>query len=377
MKQHRIAVSAFFFIHGFTHANWASRLPELQAFLGISHSGLGSMLFVMACGALLIMPFTGSLTAKFGNHKICQWTGILLVIVSASIALQNNLYLEGLIFLITGFANGSMDVAMNEQAVLVERTYQKPIMSSFHAFWSIGMAIGAGSGAIFAKLGISLHLHMFAIAGMALISFLWASKQLIKVKAENTDQDTPAFILPNALIVPLGFIAFCSMLSEGSMIDWSAIYINEVVGSSKTFSAISFGVFGAAMTIGRVFGDYFTLRLGKKKLLVIDSILSIVGLSIVLLFPVMPITNIGLFLVGIGLSTVVPIVYSTAGNTPGVSPGIGIAMATTIGYSGFFIGPPTIGYLADHLGLRIALVFTMVLLVLMFALILRQRFKTP
>lgn len=375
MKHHRIAVSAFFFINGFTHANWASRLPELQAFLGISHSGLGSLLFVMACGALLAMPFTGSLTARFGSHKVCQFTGILLAFVSAAIALQSNLYLEGIIFILTGFANGSMDVAMNEQAVLVERAYQKPIMSSFHAFWSIGMAIGAGSGALFAQSGIPLAQHMFIIAGFALVSFLWASNQLIKVKAEKSETETPAFILPNALIAPLGFIAFCSMLSEGSMIDWSAIYINEVVGSSKTVSAISFGVFGAAMTIGRIFGDYFTLKLGKQKLLVLDSILSMIGLSIVLIFPVMPITTIGLFLIGIGLSTIVPIVYSTAGNTPGVSPGIGIAMATTIGYSGFFIGPPSIGYLADHYGLRIALLFTLVLLALMFVLILRQRFK--
>ncbi|MDW3195217.1 MAG: MFS transporter [Cytophagales bacterium] len=375
MKHQRIAVSAFFFINGFTHANWASRLPELQTFLGISHSGLGSLLFVMACGALFAMPFTGALTARFGSHKVCQFTGILLAFVSASIALQNNLYVEGVIFMITGFANGSMDVAMNEQAVLVERAYQKPIMSSFHAFWSIGMAIGAGSGAIFAKAGIPLKVHMFVIAGFALISFLWASNKLIKVQKAAEENKPPAFILPNSIIAPLGFIAFCGMLSEGSMIDWSAIYINEVVGSSKTISAISFGVFGAAMTLGRIFGDYFTLRLGKKKLLVIDSILAIVGLSVVLLFPVMPITTIGLFLIGIGLSTIVPIVYSTAGNTPGVSPGIGISMATTIGYSGFFIGPTSIGYLGDHYGLRIALVFTLVLLLLMFVLILIQRFK--
>lgn len=375
MKHQRIAVSAFFFINGFTHANWASRLPELQTFLGLSHSGLGTMLFVMACGALLAMPFTGSVTSRFGSHKVCQLTGILLAIVSASIALQSNLYLEGFIFLLTGFANGSMDVAMNEQAVLVERAYRKPIMSSFHAFWSIGMAIGAGSGAVFAKVGIPLMDHMFIIAAFALISFLWASSQLIKVKSEVIEKDTPAFILPNSIIAPLGFIAFCGMLSEGSMIDWSAIYINEVVGSSRTVSAISFGVFGAAMTLGRVFGDYFTLKFGKKKLLVIDSILAMIGLSIVLIFPVMPITTIGLFLIGIGLSTIVPIVYSTAGNTRGVSPGIGIAMATTIGYSGFFIGPPSIGYLADHFGLRIALVFTLILLALMFVLILKQRFK--
>ncbi len=298
----------------------------------------------------------------------------LLAFFSAAIALQSNLYLEGLVFLVTGFANGSMDVAMNEQAVLVERGYKKPIMSSFHAFWSLGMAVGAGCGAWFAKVGIHLQPHMIAVGGLGLIGFLLASRRLIKRSLEPTRQDIPAFILPNALIAPLGFIAFCSMLSEGSMIDWSAIYINEVVGSSLTVSAISFGVFGFAMTLGRFFGDYFSLKLGKKRLLIVDGTIALIGLSMLLLFPNLPITTIGLFLIGAGLSTVVPVVYSTAGNTPGVSPGIGIAMATTIGYSGFFIGPPAIGYLGDQYGLRVALIFTLGLLIVMLVLIARQRF---
>lgn len=373
MKNHRIAVSTFFFVNGFTHANWASRLPELQSFLGISHAGLGTLLFVMATGALTAMPFTGSLAAKFGSHQICKWSGMLLVCVSAILAIQNQLAVEGVILFLVGFANGSMDVAMNEQAVLVEREYNKPIMSSFHAFWSIGMSIGAGSGALFSNLGINLDLHMWIISALALLSFLISSKFLIITPKQENHEQSPAFILPNRVIASLGLIAFCGMLAEGSMIDWSAIYVNEVVGSSKSFSAIAFGIFGAAMTLGRVFGDYFTLKIGRKRLLIVDGLLSLIGLSLVLLAPVAIMTTFGLFLIGLGLSTVVPIVYSTAGNVKGLSPSVGIAMATTIGYSGFFVGPPAIGYLADHFGLRIALVFTLGLLLLMLGLILKQK----
>jgi MFS family permease len=174
------------------------------------------------------------------------------------------------------------------------------------------------------------------------------------------------------------------MTGEGSMADWSAIYMHKVVGESEAFGAIAFGIFGAAMTMGRLFGDFFTMRLGKYKLLIADSILAIFGLSIAILFPHPTVTLVGFFLVGLGLSTIVPIVYSTAGNTKGVAPSVGIAMATSIGNLGFFVGPPTIGYIADLLGLRVGLAFPVTLFLLMFifiVLLLRSKAnssnKTP
>ncbi|MEM9326667.1 MAG: MFS transporter [Bacteroidota bacterium] len=375
MRIHRIAVTAFFFMSGFTHANWASRLPQLETFLSISHAELGTLLFVMAIGALLAMPFTGWLAYRFGSDKVCLFTAILLCVSTSLIALQTNIYVEGMILFLIGFANGSMDVAMNEQAVLVEREYKKPIMSSFHAFWSIGMASGAGSGALFSRFDVPLSTHLLIVSVIALLGFVYFSTRLIKNANEGASKPASSFLLPSKAIIPLGLIAFCGMLSEGSMLDWSAIYVNEVVGSSKTMGAVAFGVFGAAMTTGRLIGDYLTARLGKKRLLVLDSILAISGLTIILIFPVMPLTTIGLFLAGLGLSTIVPIVYTTAGNMPGISPSVGIAMATTIGYSGFFVGPPTIGFVGENYGLRTGLFFTLLLLFIMFALIAKERFS--
>nr|MCU0324560.1 MFS transporter [Spirosomataceae bacterium] len=144
---------------------------------------------------------------------------------------------------------------------------------------------------------------------------------------------------------------------------------------TEAFGAIAFGAFGVAMTIGRIFGDYFTLKLGKRKLLIFDSALSVVGLTIVLSFSSEWLALVGFFLVGLGLSTVVPIVYSTAGNTEGVIPSVGIAMATTIGYAGFFVGPPTIGFLADTFGLRIGLGFSLALFLIMLLLVSRIKIK--
>lgn len=249
-------------------------------------------------------------------------------------------------------------------------------MSSFHGVFSIGMALGAGSGALFAKLDVSLPFHLLGISGLCLMLIVWASQHL--VKDEHTDSPTTEgggkFQLPTKAILPLGIIAFCGMTGEGSIADWSAIYMNKTVGMSEAFSALAFGSFATAMTIGRISGDYFITHFGKRKVLIYSSLLAFLGLSLAIAFPSAYPVLIGFFSVGLGLANVVPIIYSTAGNTEGVSPSVGIAMATTIGYSGFFIGPPVIGYLSDIFSLQIGLVFTLILFIIMFFLVYKRRF---
>jgi len=171
------------------------------------------------------------------------------------------------------------------------------------------------------------------------------------------------------LIWLIAIIGFCGMTGEGSMVDWSAIYMHTVVGRTKAFSALAVGSFATAMTIGRLFGDHLIDAMGKKTILFCSCFAAITGLAIVLLFVNAPAALIGFFLVGAGLSNIVPVTYSTAGNIKGIEPAAGIAIASTIGYSGFFIGPPVIGYLADSLGLRIGLCFTMGLFLIMLSVI--------
>ncbi len=375
LKIHRIAVSGFFLINGFVLANWASRLPELQGLLNISNSALGTLLFIMAVGAMMAMPFTAWLANRFGSSRVTRFTGILLCIAALCLAFAQNFILAGIVFFILGVANGAMDVAMNEQAVLVEREYQKPIMSSFHAFWSAGMALGAGSGALFSMLEIPLTVHMASIACLGALVLVWAAQYSIISKLSEAKAWGPIFVLPTKAVAALGAIAFCGMLAEGSMIDWSAIYMTKVAQQTQSMGAIAFGSFSVAMMIARIFGGFLTQRLGNKKLLIADGLIAITGLSVVLVEINPWITLAGFFMAGLGLATVVPIVYSSAGNTPGLSPSAGIAMATTIGYAGFFVGPPSIGYLADAYGLKIALVFSLVILVLMLVLILRRNFE--
>lgn len=235
------------------------------------------------------------------------------------------------------------------------------------------MAVGAGTGALFSKSQTDLKIHFIVVAAISGLALVWASRYLIKSKPESSGKEK-TFVLPTRLIAPLGFIAFCGMLSEGSVGDWSAIFMNKIVGATESFSALAFGAFAAGMTTGRFTGDYFTMHYGKKKLLIADGLLAITGLAIVLGFASVWSTFLGFFLAGLGLATVVPVIYTTAGNAPGVSPSVGIAMATTIGYSGFFVGPPVIGYLSDSFGLRIGMTFPLVLLVLMVVIIARVDF---
>lgn len=375
----RIAVSAFFGVNGFLYANWASRLPELQRFFGVNDARLGTLLFTLALGALVSMPFTGWLTAQFGSRRIAYFTGITTGIFILALPLYPNVWLASAVFFLLGMSNGAMDVAMNGQAVYVERQYGRTIMSSFHAVFSLGMAAGAATGGLCAKWHLPLNTHFLAIAVLGIATLLWATRHLIPdeanpanpANADGGDADGGGhFQLPTKAILPLGIIAFCCMTGEGSMADWSAIYMHKVVGSTEAFAAFAVGSFSVAMTIGRIFGDALTLRLGKRNLLIVDSVVAILGLSLALLVPHPWVALGGFFLVGLGLATVVPIVYSTAGNTPGVAPGVGIAMATTIGYSGFFIGPPTIGFLSEQFNLTAGLVFVLVLFGIMAAMVI-------
>jgi MFS family permease len=375
MNKQRFAVNLIFFVNGFMFANWIARLPEIQNLYALTKTELGTVLLTSAFGAIIAMPFAGWFAVRFGSYRVTIFTALafcfclpFLPILTFAGALAALLFLFGL-------NGGAMDVSMNEQAVLVEKNYEKPIMSSFHAVFSVGTALGAGAGSLFAKWEISLFTHFLTIAVFCLILVIVAIPNLIKIspQKEKNNEDEPSFMLPTKAILPLGIIAFCGMTGEGSLSDWSAIYLTDILKKTPDVAALGFGAFATAMTIGRILGDWILSKLGKRKMLIYSSLCAIFGLVLSLSFPELTTVLLGFGLVGLGLSNVVPIVYSTAGNTEGIKPSVGIAMATTIGYAGFFIGPPMIGFLADHFGLRIGLCFTLLLFVMMLGLVSRLR----
>jgi MFS family permease len=368
----RLAVKIIFFLNGFAHANYYSRLPRIQDQFQIDNGTLGVVLLSSSLGALLAMPFSGWMIIRNGSRKIGLFSVYMYCGLVPFIPASPNLMSLLTVFFLLGVSSGMLDVSMNAQAVMIEQKWGKPIMTSFHAFFSIGMMLGALSGSLFSEMDTSLLTHFLIITVVNLIVITIARFYLLHDKPE-TKGEGPAFRLPNAAMVGIGIIAFCSMLGEGAMADWSTNYMENFSKASKGLAPIGLGAFAAAMTIGRVFGDRARLKYGDKKLMIVCGLISSVGLLFSILF-IDPVTVIiGFFIVGIGLSAIVPIAYSVAGNAKGLPSGVALAMVTTVGYSGFLFGPPIIGFLADFVTLRFALLLVLFLFLVMTALGFRYK----
>lgn len=373
MRNNRLAVNIFFFGNGFLYTNWIARLPKLQEIYGMDYSTTGIVLLVAAIGALIAMPFTGYQIVKKGSRKITIIAGMSFFLLIPFIPVFPSIWQLFVLFFFIGFATGTMDVAMNAQAVLVENAYKKPIMSSFHAIFSLGCTLGAGTGALFTYFQTPYFIHLLIVTAFTLFAAFWAIQNLVEEEIRpTTDEKTKAFQLPDPKLLALGIIAFCCMLGEGAMADWGTNYMKFIVLSEPAIAPLGLAAFNLAMMAGRFLGDKGRVSLGDYKLLIINSLIAIVGMGMVLI-PLHEIwVIVGFLLVGFGLSVIVPIAYSKSGSMEGVDPGVGIAMVTTIGYAGFIVGPPIIGFIADWTTLRVALIFVLGLFLIMGFLSIRE-----
>ena len=355
MTPSRLAVKIIFFLNGFVHANYFSRLPRIQEQFSIDNGVVGLVLLASSIGALIAMPFTGWLIIRNGSRRVTIFGIFFYCSLIPFIPWMPNLWTLMVLFFALGVSSGMSDVAMNAQAVMVEKQMQKPIMTSFHALFSIGMALGAFAGAFFTKTGTGLPIHFTVISIISLITVCIARYYLVHDKPQIKTTEEPAFRLPNAAMVSIGVIAFCSMLGEGAMADWSTNYMENVAMANHALAPIGLSAFALAMTIGRIFGDGARLKFGDRSLMVACGLIATLGLSVAIISSQPFIVIAGLFIVGIGLSAIVPIAYSIAGHTKDLPSGVGLAMVTTVGYSGFLFGPPIIGFIAQWENLRVAL----------------------
>lgn len=297
-----------------------------------------------------------------------QISGLIVSLVIIILPMMPSWILLFLPFFILGTSNGIMDVSMNAHAVEVEKLWKRSIMTFFHALFSIGMMIGALIGSLCIQGDISPRSHFLFIGVISLLIILISGKYLLLEPPQNEDKEV-LFAFPKGLFIGLGFIAFCCMMGEGAMADWSGIYMERIVKSSKYLQVAGLFTFSGFMALGRFFGDAGRDRYGDKMMMTIGALTSLLGMVLILslIHPYLVILGFGL--VGLGLSNIVPIVFSLAGNHPDVQPGVGIAGVTTIGYAGFMVGPPLIGFVADSYNLRIALVVLGVLFLIMASLV--------
>lgn len=379
----RVGVKLLFFMNGALFATWASRVPAVQAAHGLNNAELGLALLAMSSGAVLSMPLAGWLGARFGSARVCQVSAVVYCALIPLIMLAPGFAGLALVLFGFGVVHAALDVAMNAQAILVEKRYQRPIMSSFHALWSTGGLTGAAVGALLAGLGLKplAHFTLAAalLAGVALLSFPHLLQPSGPGAGDRVDRPTPAFSWPTRGLLALGAIALCVMIGEGAMADWSAVYLRNTIGARESLAAAGYAAFSVAMAAGRFLGDRLTTRFGPANLARAGTLTAAAGLLTALVFPSTAIAFAGFACVGLGFATIVPIVFSAAGHRPGANPEIAVASVTTLGYLGFLVGPPLIGFVSQCVGLRLALGLIVLMSVLAAALApaLGDRLRQP
>ncbi|HET8728162.1 MAG TPA: MFS transporter [Alphaproteobacteria bacterium] len=342
----RWATSAVFFLNGFVLASWVPHVPEVKARLDLSDGVLGLALLGMALGAVVAMPLAGAVMRRFGSAAITAFAAFAFCLAFPVPVLASNLVWLVVGLVLFGAANGAMDVAMNGQAVAVERLAGRPIMSSFHALFSLGGLVGAGVAGVLLSAGVEPWQHGLGTPALAAVLLVPAVWRLLPA-ASDAAEEGPHFARPTGALVGLGFVAFCGLLSEGAMIDWSAVYMRDSLGAGAGMAAYGFAAYSLTMTAGRFAGDRLVAWAGPVAVLRGGGLLVAFGFGIGLLLH-HPVAAMAAFAaVGLGLSNIVPVLFSAAGRTPGVSPGTGIAAVATLGYLGLLAGPPVIGLAAE------------------------------
>lgn len=357
----RIAVGAMFFMAGLSFSSWASRIPAIQQSLHLTDAALGGVLLAIPTGLMCSLPFTGWIITRIGSRKLLIGAITLYAILLVGLgAARSVIELIGCLWCF-GFAGNSANIAVNTQAVAAEKLYEKPIMASFHGIWSMAGFTGAGIGIFMISEKIIPFYHFIVILILIIIGVIITSRNLKDDSEKPESEQVVVLSIRDRLrmmvpLLKLGILAFCSMICEGTMFDWSGVYFRKVINAHGGWIGAGYFAFMCTMAMGRFTADWFAGRYGLKRTLQISGSLTAIGLLVAVLFPYLLPATLGFMLVGVGVSSVVPMIYSSAGKTQNISPGVALTAVSTIGFSGFMIGPPLIGFIAGIATLRASFV---------------------
>lgn len=354
-KAYRIAVGCLFFLLGICFASWASRIPTIQETFHLSDAALGLMLLAIPIGSLISLLFSGWLVTRYGSKRIAINAVLLYGVMLVALGSAPSVPLLAAALVLFGMAGNTANIAINTQAVGVEAKYERNIMASFHGLWSLaGFTAAAIGNFMIGKEVIPFHhflyIMVFIAAGIAL------SFQYLLPDEDKKKEKTPFFAKPDRQLAMLGLIAFCSMICEGAMFDWSGIYFQKVVRADATLIGAGFTAFMCTMATGRFIADWVINRFGFQKTIQYSGLLIATGLGIAVAFPAILTAILGFLLVGFGVSSIVPLVYSEAGKSKKLAPGLALAVVSSIGFFGFLAGPPLIGLVAGISSLRVSFI---------------------
>ena len=369
------SISVYFLLLGFIYACWASRIPDLQRLAGLSDSGLGVALLGAAFGAFSAIFVTPRIIGRLSSKRTILLSCALFALSSVALAAcTSGLALGALLFWL-GVVSAILDIAINTQAVAAERESGRPIMSSLHGMFSLGVALGGGVAGIVGASPLVFHFSLVAVLSLALCAAFAGGLSPIDPPAAAAPGIASSSFLPTPLLRVLACVMFCALLTEGAVAEWSAKFMRDCAAASAVTAPFALAAFSVGMLVGRFRGDHFRGRYGDRAVVCFGAIVSAAAVTIALLVAT-PAAIVTLFtIVGLGLSTIAPVCYSAAGSATTVRSDVAIAQLTSIGYAGLMAGPPIIGFLSDQIGLRIAL--GMLPLVMLIAAILTMRLATP
>lgn len=352
LRRARVATALTFAFNGFLYAAWVPHIPQVKGQLGLSDAALGLALLGAPIGSVLSMPLIGRATTRFGSGPVTAAMAFGTYVAIIGPGLAANLAGLFLALALWGVVTGGLDVAMNAQAVQVQTSYGRPVMSSFHAFWSVGTVLGTVVGSFGAGLGISLLRQQSGLAVILALVTLWSMRHFVADHVPENYQ--PGGRVFELRLVLLGIAGVCALLSEGSAADWSPVYLHDELRVSPGHTGIAFAAFTVMMTFGRLIGDRVVLRLGRARSLTVVATLGALGMSAGLISNDLIGSSLGFACLGIGLSIMVPVFFSTAADGPGAA-GPKLAVVSSFSYLGFLLGPASLGPLASATSVHTAL----------------------
>lgn len=381
LRQARLGVFGTFFVAGFGLAAWLVNIPPVQEKTQISHATLGILLLILGLGGLVGMQISGFVINRVGS-KIVSFAALAVFVLAVNLpAHATGAVSLGIALFVFGLGNGSLDVAMNDQAVIVERGHGRPIMSAFHAFWSIGGAVGALFGAATQGLQLGLGTSVLTAAFVtAILGIVAIGRMLPGAPIATADEPSASDSIDSSAatsrqpqpgirgrVIAFGVLAFLLMMAEGVANDWAPLHAVDHLRQPTATAALAYATFAVAMTVGRLTVDRIAHRFGPAFVVRYGSTAAAAGIALVMVSPMFALTLVGWTVFGLGLAGVVPQLFTAAGNISSSGQSIILSRVVGAGYVGQLAGPALIGILAGWIGLNLA--FALPLLVCVIAIV--------
>lgn len=352
-RWHR-AIRILFFVLGMAMGVWGAQVPVVKQHYGLDEQMLSLALLAAAGGAVLCLLTAGALVARFGARRCVQGAGLVMLLAVASVLQAQQLGLLFALMLLLGAGSALFDVAINAEGNALEMASPRKVMSGLHAMFSLGGMAGALLCAGLHRAGVAPDVQL-AAAALAMAAALGASVGALSSQRTDSEESPAPVAWPRGILLWMGVLTALCMVAEGSMYDWSALFVRQELGTDAATGALGFAAFSAAMAIGRLFGDRIRERFSPVALMRGSGLLATAGMALALTTAAPTVALPGFMLVGLGLANVVPVMFAAAAQVPGVAPAHGVAAVSSVGYLGFMVGPPLIGALARWSSLTAAL----------------------